>query len=195
MFFWIFQIGRSFVTAFTSMAGKMGAKPNENISMSERSRRLADDNTNKNPNESGETIWENAIDWIFQQSKSNPLISQHLDTMLDKNLPDRIVELVDYDDDNGDGTGDGMKPKTNTDCIKQLLCKTAPFIWGMQNAISTKISDTDAEPNEADDASSTSPPDNVDDRLNAFYKYLPSIAEFTKHGMTCENQYKNCKIF
>lgn len=175
------------------MAGKMGVKPNENdnININGRSHRLFDEKNDENAKAS--SIWDNALDWIVEQSKSNPFLSQQIDTMLDKNLANRIIGMVDNGDNN-----DAL-PSENTDCIKQLLCKATPFIWSMQKAISSKINDSDIDTNiDADelpnnDAKDSSPDD--DYRLKEFFKYLPTIDEFTKHGQTCESQYDACKLF
>lgn len=163
----------------------MGAKPNENIN-GNNGRSQRDDNS-KAP-----SIWDNAMDWIIEQSKTNAFLSERIEAMLDENLPDRIVGMVDSDD------SDDKLPNENTDCIKQLLCKTTPFIRSMQKAVSSKINESDNETNEADDsintdANSTSADD--DHRLKVFFKYLPTIDEFTSYGTTCERQYNACKLF
>lgn len=183
----ILQIGRSFLSAFTTMAG---AKPNETTNVNERTRRLSDDTINENPKAT--SIWDNALDWIVEQSKTNPFLSQHIQAMLDKDLPERIVQMVDSED------SDGKLLSENTDCIKQLLCKTTPFIWSMQKAVSAKINESDIETNEADDSPSNDAKNaSADDdyRLKAFSKYLPTFDEFTTYGSTCEHQYKACKLF
>lgn len=180
------------------MAGQMiGAKPNENIKVSaERPRSLNDDEQQKQSSH----IWDNAINWIINQGKTNPLLSQQIELMLDRNLPDRIVQLV----DDGNGAAAALS-RQRTDCIKQLLCKTAPFIWSMQRAVSAKINtDSDTETNDPDDADANATGtdansginDATDDyRLKVFSKYLPTDKEFTKHGVTCEKQYYDCKLF
>lgn len=178
------------------MAGKMmsGGNPSENVKLpTERARSLNTDSadTNEQPTKSTQ-IWDNAINWIYNQSKTNAFLSQQIEMMLDRNLPDRIVQLV--DDGNADATA---LPRQSTDCIKQLLCKTAPFIWSMQRAVSAKIntdpnseaSETNAADDDADDFSGDG------DRLKTFFKHLPNSKEFMKHGETCENQYNVCKLF
>lgn len=179
------------------MAGQMiGAKPNENIKVSaERPRSLNDD---EQPKQSTQ-IWDNAVNWILNQSKTNAYLSQQIELMLDRNLPDRIVQLV----DDGNGAAAAAAPalsRQRTDCIKQLLCKTAPFIWSMQRAVSAKIntnSNTETNDTDADaDAPSSEANNDADNyRLKTFSKYLPSDKEFMKHGVTCEAQYFDCKLF
>lgn len=187
-FFKIFQIGRSLMSAFTTVAQRMGSKPNENIGIVDRTRRFQDNNVD----EEAKSIWDDTIGWIVEQSKSSTFLSQQLDAMLDKDLPERLVNLVD------NGNDDETARNENIDCVKQLLCKTAPFIWSMQKAVSTQMNASESETSETDEA----PSDNVknastddDYRMNAFFKYLPSVDEFKNHGLTCENQYKQCKLF
>lgn len=162
------------MSAFTSM----GTKPNVNIGVSERSRR-------------SESIWDNTLGWVLEHSKSNAFLSQQMESMLDKNLPDRIVNLVDDDDENTDSTF----ASENTDCIKVLLCKTGPFIRSMQKAVSAQMNES--EENETEEPPSEEKKDDSadDDRLKPFFKYLPSLEEFKKHGVKCERQFKGCKIF
>lgn len=168
---------------------KMGGKPNDNINVSERGRSLSDDTEKEY--EKAASIWGDTVGWIVEQSKTNPYLTQQIESMLEKDLPERIIGLID------DGN-DEESAKKNTDCIKQLLCKTAPFIWSMQKAISTKMNESDIETREADDSVTNDEKiDSADNdyRTKAFFKYLPSVDEFTHHGVTCENQYAECKLF
>lgn len=170
---------------------KIGGKPNDNINVSERGRRFSDDTEKEY--EKAASIWGNTVGWIVEQSKSNPYLTQQIETMLERDLPERIIRMV----DNGNNVNEESSKK-NTDCIKQLLCKTAPFIWSMQKAISTKINESEIELKEADDpVANDGKSDSADNdyHTKAFYKYLPSVDEFTHHGVTCENQYTECKLF
>lgn len=178
------------MSAFTNVTNRMGAKPNENINVGDRNRRFENDNTD----EEAKSIWDDTIGWIVEQSKSSKFVSKHLDVMLDKELPERLVNLV----DNGIDDNDETEQHGNTDCVKQLLCKTAPFIWGMQKAVSSQMNAPDSETNATDETQSDNGKNDSDDdddyRMNTFFKYLPSVDEFKNHGVTCEDQYK-CKLF
>lgn len=190
------------MTAFTSVANRMSTKPNPNINLTERNRRLYDDDdaapTNNDDVEDAESasIWEDTLGWLLERSKSNEFLSKQLETMLDRDLPDRLVNLVD-NGDNGDN-GDSP-PNGNIDCIKQLLCKTTPFIWSMQKAISAQMNNSDTEKSAEKDASRSNAGDatasNDGYTGNTFFKYLPSLDEFKNHGITCEDLYKSCKLF
>lgn len=119
--------------------------------------------------------------------------------MRDANLPQRVIDLVGtLEEKNGDA-----------DCLKLLVCKSAPFVAGMQRAISGKLDeDVDGladmrsnEENEIDDDNvNNSDNDDVDDghkdesMMNAFFKFLPDLNEFRKNSDLCETKYNNCTI-
>lgn len=132
-------------------------------------------------------IIENAFDWILDQSKKNPFLSQQMNAMLDKELPERILNYIDEGDDND--------RKMQTDCIKMLICKSAPIIQGMQRAVAKQINGKESETIASDENSSNRNSKNDDSQMNAFFKYLPSVDEFRDYGETCENRFKSCKIF
>ncbi|XP_055305286.1 uncharacterized protein LOC129569972 [Sitodiplosis mosellana] len=182
------MIGRSLMSAFTTVTNKMGAKPNENIAMVDRTRRFENDNTDEEAN----SIWDNAIGWIIEQSKSSSFLSQKIDAMLDRDLSERLIDMVD------NGNDDETAPNENINCVKQLLCKTAPFIWGMQKAVSAQMNTSDSEASATDETSNDNAKNASTDndyRMNVFFKYMPSVDEFKNHGITCEDQYKQCKLF
>lgn len=134
------------------------------------------------------SIVDDTFGWIFEQSKKNGFLAQQIDSMLERNLPERLVRLVD----------DETAPNPNTDCIKQFLCKTAPIIWGMQKAITIQRSDDidENELNEDDlDMGDKGATNDDDSRINVFFKHLPSVDEFKNHGGGCEERYSACKIF
>lgn len=169
----------------------MTAKPNQNINPTERNRRLSDDDKQAEDKESA-SIWEDTLGWILERSKSNAFLTEQLNTMLDRHLPERLVNLVDGDDNEETPTNG------NSDCIKQLLCKTTPFVWSMQKAVSAHMSTTDTQMNAEKHPSRSDTGDNSKNDgnyMNAFFKYLPSLDEFKNHGITCEDQYKECKLF
>lgn len=181
------------MSAFTSVANRMTSKPNQNINLTERSRRLSDDTENVEVDPESKSIWEDTLGWLIDRSKTNEFLSKQFETMLDRDLPERLVNLVDS------GDNDESPLNGNRDCIKQLLCKTTPFIWSMQKAISAQMNSSDTE----DDAENDAPRSTTEDsnapndgyNVNGYFKYLPSVDEFKNHGVTCEDQYKACKMF
>lgn len=94
-----------------------------------------------------------------------------------KSLPQRLVEIV----------GTFEERTGEADCIKLLLCKSAPFVWGMQRAISERIDGTDEEELDEENQQKTN-------RIDAFFKYLPEVREFRQHGDSCEDRYTECKV-
>lgn len=180
------------MSAFTSVANRMSTKPNQNINPTERNRRLTDDVDDVEDAES-KTIWEDTLGWLLERSKSNEFLSKQLETMLDRDLPERLVNMV----ESGDNAE--YSPKGNSDCIKQLLCKTTPFIWSMQKAVSAQMNNSGTEDNAETDASRSNAGDtnapNDGYNMMTIFKYLPSVDEFKNHGITCEDQFKACKLF
>lgn len=173
----------------------MGTKPNENVEVFDRIRRFKDENVADGDEEEANSIWNDTIGWVLEQRKNSPFLSKHIDAMLDKNLPERLINIV----DNGDGRDD-TSTDTSIDCVKQLLCKTAPFIWSMQKAVSSQMNNSGTETTTTDDtfndnAKSAETSANDDNHMNVFFKYLPTFDEFKNHGVTCEDQYRQCKIF
>lgn len=77
----------------------------------------------------------------------------------------------------------------DVDCVLLLLCKMKPFVWNMQKAINDKIVG-DGKQQSNEDVNSENA-----DRTNIFFKFVPSIEDFTNNGMECEENYKTCKLF
>lgn len=178
------------MSAFSNMTNRMSAKPDLNVNINERNRRLNDDDGEGD----NSSFWENTVGWILERSKSNDFLSQQLDVMLDRSLPERLVSMVD------NGNNDEIISNERTDCIKQLLCKTAPFIWGMQKAVTSQMNNSNADITETDESAkinekTATVDDDVDERTSIFFKYLPTTDEFKDHGITCEDLYKQCKLF
>lgn len=133
------------------------------------------------------SILDNAFEWIYKQSNNNPVLAKYMSAMLDKDLPENVVRLIDENNANLDGM-----VAANVDCVKLLICKSAPIIWGMQEAVSKQVNDS-ADGN-ADDEKADNGVEN-EDRVNAFFKYLPDVKVFESHGDGCERRYASCNIF
>lgn len=37
--------------------------------------------------------------------------------------------------------------------------------------------------------------DEVNNRMSVFFRFVPSVGEFQKNGMSCEQTYQTCKLF
>lgn len=114
------------------------------------------------------------MDWIL--TNPNEQLNKLLVQVRDKNLPQTLIEMVKSMEKR---TGDG-------DCIKLLICKTAPYVWGMQKAIHERIDGVVEE----DRVSSKS-----GNRLDFMFKYIPDLDEFKIHGDACEEKYVGCQIY
>lgn len=136
-----------------------------------------------------EQAMHNPFDWIVEKQSSDNELSSQLDALQHRDLTERVVRSIDEND---------IRNETNTDCIKLLLCKSAPFVWGMQRAIATKIQDKSAdyvnrEEESVSDAEGREGDTNTG--INAFFKHLPDVEEFKNHGDACEAQYKFCTLY
>lgn len=107
------------------------------------------------------------------------LIRYQLQEVRDRNLPDKLIEMV-----------KGMEESAGeTECVKLLLCKLKPFIWSMQKAVINKI-DQQQERNNDDNESKKK-----HNRKTILFKYLPDLSEFKNNGIECEDKYNSCKLF
>lgn len=60
-----------------------------------------------------------------------------------------------------------------TGCIQQLICKSSPFIWGMQRALSFKANEQSKG-------------------RNALFAYFPNMEEVETYADECEKKYPYC---
>lgn len=156
-----FQIGRSLMSTFA------GVNPS-----AANARRTTDTEPSMN----------NPFDWILEKQSTDKELSSQLDSIQHRDLTERMVRSIDEKN---------VRNETNTDCIKLLLCKSAPFVWGMQRSIATQIDEKSGDyVNGEEDAES-----NANTGLNAFFRHLPDAEEFKNHGDACEAQYKSCSIY
>lgn len=113
------------------------------------------------------------LDWIMQIK--SPVLAHTLNELRNSSLPENLVEMfASMEEKDGDA-----------DCVKLLVCKTSPIIWGMQRACNDSI-DPDEQTDEIDESYGKG--------LNSFYKYLPDMKEFSTHGDACESRYDGCKV-
>ncbi|KAG4067928.1 hypothetical protein HA402_010614 [Bradysia odoriphaga] len=109
------------------------------------------------------------LDWLLQIK--SPILTNTMNELRNSSLPERLVDMFEEKDG-------------NTDCIKLLVCKMSPLIWGMQRACNATI-----EPEEQTDEVDVG---NNGKGLNSFYKYLPDMQEFSTHGDACESRRPTC---
>lgn len=99
------------------------------------------------------------LDWLMNNTRLTDVIAYSKDESLPNNLIEQIKE---------------RSTDEETDCIQLLICKTKPFIWGMQRAIVNGVSAKGKD---------------------GFYANLPTIHEFADHGDVCEKKHPYCSLF
>lgn len=94
---------------------------------------------------------------------NNNYISDILLDAKNETLPDHIIEYIKE-----------RSVDEETDCIQLLICKTKPFIWGMQKAVTDGIAAKGAI---------------------GLFSHLPSINEVADYGDSCEKQHPYCVMY
>ncbi|XP_055905991.1 uncharacterized protein LOC129941391 [Eupeodes corollae] len=116
------------------------------------------------------------LDWILTNPPEG--LSDFIEQITDRKLPDKLVEAI----------GKLEAQPGQGDCIKLLMCKSAPFIWGMQNSVSKRLNDLPKDSNE-ENYKSEQPMS-----ISVLFKNLPDLEEYRKHGQQCERHFsKFCK--
>lgn len=121
------------------------------------------------------------------------MLAAILSGVRDRRLPDHMITAI----------GALERRPGEAGCIKLLLCKVAPFVWGMQRSIGERL-DGNTVGTSSNDYDDFVPPDdkttagNVgggissDGRLSEFFKHLPPMQEFRKNGDECERRHAEC---
>lgn len=124
------------------------------------------------------------IDWFLQNPSKK--MKSLLDEAIDSSLTDKITDMIsNYERQEGE-----------TGCVKMLMCKSAPFIWGMQKSLKKRIvGETDKE----EDKKNTEGNEKAENRrvfdVDSLYAHFPNLAEFREHGAKCEELYSTyCNI-
>ncbi|XP_016971640.1 uncharacterized protein LOC108039221 [Drosophila rhopaloa] len=109
------------------------------------------------------------IDWFLQRSDrySKRLIKD----IMDRDLPEYIVDMIEAKEKPEEGKQAG--------CLKLLMCKGKPIIWGMQESLKKRLA---GEPEEHEE-------DDSYFNKRIFFKYLPSLEDFRVHSDGCESKY------
>lgn len=112
-----------------------------------------------------------------------------LQAIRDRDLPERLIAGIGALEQRTDEAG----------CIKLLLCKCAPFVWGMQRSIAERLDGVDGSTSTASADNAKQPHDapNNDDgsftaRLDGFFKHLPALSKFRENGAECERRHAAC---
>ncbi|XP_055857620.1 uncharacterized protein LOC129920300 [Episyrphus balteatus] len=124
-----------------------------------------DDQQNERSSRSDDT----PLDWILTNPPEG--LSDFMKQIIDGKLPDKLVEAIGrLETQNGQG-----------DCIKLLMCKSAPFIWGMQKSVSNRLN---GELNEA-----FTEKFKIQEPMSMLFQNLPEIEEYRRHDHLCEQRY------
>ncbi|EDW93050.1 uncharacterized protein LOC6532594 [Drosophila yakuba] len=109
------------------------------------------------------------IDWFMQRTDrySKRLIKD----IMDRNLPEYILEMIEAKEKPEEGQTVG--------CLKLLMCKGQPIIWGMQDSLKKRLA---GEPEEPEDNDSFF-------NKKVLFKHLPSLEDFRNHSASCEVKY------
>lgn len=97
-------------------------------------------------------------EWMMNSS----YVSKLFHHLTDHELPNHVIQYIrerNLDEETG--------------CLQQLICKSSPFIWGMQRALNFK-------PNEQSKG------------REALFAYFPKIEEVEEYADECEGKYPYC---
>lgn len=124
------------------------------------------------------------IDWYLENPDEG--MRRTLDDALDTRLTDRITEMIEYVEKRDGGQGG---------CMKLLMCKSSPIIWGMQRSVSERVTGKAANTTDG----SASRKEKVQPKkifsTNVFFAHFPTIEEFHKHGVVCDERFrKDCNL-
>lgn len=133
-----------------------------------------------------EPLMKNPFDYIAEKRMTSNELANQMEALQHRDLTERIVRSIEEQN---------IRNETNTDCIKLLLCKSAPFVWGMQRTIATQVEEkpSDDENNDADVNDDTN--DIRSWGIDKFFECLPTLEEFKNHSNDCNAQYKSCTIY
>lgn len=107
------------------------------------------------------------IDWFLKRPGGHT--QRMLRRIMDRQLPEHVVDMLAAKE-----SGDGNEAA----CLKLLMCKSSPIIWGMQKSLRKRLA---GEPEEHDP--------NAYMNADMFFKYLPSLNEYKEHGVGCETRF------
>ncbi|XP_017053405.1 uncharacterized protein LOC108096364 [Drosophila ficusphila] len=109
------------------------------------------------------------IDFFLQRTDRHS--KRLIKDIMDRDLPDYIVNMIEDKENPKEGI--------NAGCLKLLMCKGKPLIWGMQESLKKRLAEEPEEPEESDSYFNK----------QIFFKYLPSLADFRNHSASCETKY------
>ncbi|XP_054731653.1 uncharacterized protein LOC129240136 [Anastrepha obliqua] len=124
------------------------------------------------------------IDWYLENP--NAEMRRMLDNALNSQLTDRIAEMIERVEEQEGG---------QAGCIKLLMCKSSPIIWGMQRSVSERV--TGNVVNTTDESATTREKAKPKKPFSTevLFAHFPTIEEFREHGAICDERFgKQCNI-
>ncbi|XP_037928949.1 uncharacterized protein LOC119663417 [Teleopsis dalmanni] len=112
------------------------------------------------------------VDWFLENP--NEKMKQLLTEITDKNLSDKVITMIEEKETEPGQAG----------CIKMLMCKTSPIIWGMQKSVNERLNK-----NSTNEVNTKDRDAQQDFNAKALFKDLPSLSEFRAHSDICEKRY------
>lgn len=98
------------------------------------------------------------FDWMMDNSEVKNLF-EHI---TDKNLPEYVIQHVKE-----------RSLDEETGCVQLLICKTSPFVWGMQKALKYRGEEGAKG-------------------RSAFFSSFPSLEEIANYADECDKKYPYC---
>uniref|UniRef100_A0A0A1WZ33 Protein FAM179B n=1 Tax=Zeugodacus cucurbitae TaxID=28588 RepID=A0A0A1WZ33_ZEUCU len=124
------------------------------------------------------------IDWYLENPDEG--MRRTLDDALDTRLTDRITEMIEYVEQRDGGQGG---------CLKLLMCKSSPIIWGMQRSVSERVTGKVANTTDEETSQKEKEKPKKLFSTDVFFTHLPTIAEFREHGTVCDERFgKECNL-
>nr|XP_014097342.1 uncharacterized protein LOC106622629 [Bactrocera oleae] len=120
------------------------------------------------------------IDWYLENPDEG--MRRTLDDALDTRLTDRITEMIEYVEKRDGGQGG---------CLKLLMCKSSPIIWGMQRSVSERVTGKVANTTEEAASGKEKAKPKKLFSTDVFFAHFPTMEEFRKHGAVCEERFRN----
>ncbi|XP_065359761.1 uncharacterized protein LOC135953711 [Calliphora vicina] len=115
------------------------------------------------------------IDWFLQNSSNK--MKRILKEATHNNLADKLTDMIaNYESKQGQGA-----------CLKMLVCKSSPFIWGMQKSIKQHIEPKDKKQSAEEDLNADTEKQLFS--VQHFFTHLPSVDEYREYGEKCEKLY------
>ncbi|EDW36749.1 GL18431 [Drosophila persimilis] len=111
------------------------------------------------------------IDWFLQRPGTHS--KRLLGRIMDRDLPEHILDMIESKEDLERGHEAG--------CLKMLMCKSKPIIWGMQNSLKKRLAGEPELPEEQENHNFFN--------KGIFFKFLPSLKDFKEHSAGCETRF------